>query len=278
MAKVTFILACMLSIAAFVPSAYGQTTPQPGTPEADELANKAFLAANELMDQQKPAEALVRYKEAFALRPDSPAIPFNAGLAAYLSGNYYAAVDMWKKLKTLDPTDWQARAKLVQAYQALGRTADRDTERSELFELRKSGQSPELSKQEKYCREQFTANGLKVMVFEHFELKGDRALRYVFSVLDNTGKAEAYRISLGSYEDTNAIWREATKPTPKKGERLFHLDSYSPDMHATYGMFSPEPSYEETRAMVVKVLEGKSKALSSTTYGTVAPPQEKPKP
>ncbi len=278
MVKPILILVCMLSIAALLPSAYGQTTPQPGSPEADELANKAFLAANELMKQQKPVEALVKYKEAFVLRPDSPAIPFNAGLAAYLSGNYVDALDMWKKLKALDSVDWQARAKLVQAYQALGRTVDRDTERSELFELRKSGKSPELSQQAKYCREQFEANGLKVMAFEHFELKGDRALRYVFSVMNDTGKGEAYRISLGSYEDTNAVWRETTKPTPKKGERLFHLDSYSPGMHATYGMFSHEPSYEETRAMVVKILEGKSKALSSTTYGSAAPPQEKPKP
>ena len=278
MTKLILTLAWTLATGAILLSAHGQTTPQPGSRQADELATKAFKAANDLMDQHKPAEALVKYKEALTLAPGSTGILFNAGLAAYLSKNYGDAAELWKRLKELEPLDWQARAKLVQAYQALGRTAERDAERGALFELRKSGKSPELAQQAKYCREQFEVNGVKVMVFEHFELKGEYALRYVFSVLDHAGKAEDYRISLGSYETTNAFWRESTKPTPKPGERLFHLDGYFKDSHATYGMFSPEPSYEETRAMVVKILEGKSKPVSSTTREPAAKPPEKPKP
>jgi hypothetical protein len=107
--------------------------------------------------------------------------------------------------------------------------------------------------------------GKKVMAFEHFELKGDRALRYVFSILDKTGDAEKFRISLGSYELTNSVWRENTSPKPKDGEGLFHLDGYFTNGHAPCGMFSPEPSYDETRRLVVQILEGKLKASSSTT-------------
>jgi hypothetical protein len=98
------------------------------------------------------------------------------------------------------------------------------------------------------------------MAFEHFELKGERALRYVFSILDATGQAEDWRISLGSYNFTNNVWRETTKPTPKEGERLFHLDGYfKGGSHATFGMFAPEPTYDEVRARVIKILEEKSK-------------------
>jgi len=103
------------------------------------------------------------------------------------------------------------------------------------------------------------------MAFEHFELKGDRGLRYVFSILDRTGNAEEFRISLGSYELTNSVWREKTIPKPKYGQRLFHLDGYFANGHAPYGMFSTEPSYDETRRIVVEILEGKLKASSSTT-------------
>ncbi len=221
-----------------------------------EKANKAFIAGNELMEKGKPAEALARYKEALSLLPDEPSVLFNTGLAAYLAKDYATALDLWKKLKSSDPQDWNLKTKLIQCYQAMGKQAERDAERAELFQMRKSGKIEELSQQESYCRDQFEANKMKVMVFEHFELKGERALRYVFSVLNKAGNDEEFRISLGSYETTNAVWRLATKPKPKEGERLFHLDGYfESGSHATYWMYAPEPSYDEVRSRVIKILE-----------------------
>lgn len=167
---------------------------------------------------------------------------------------------------------------MIQSYQALGKSIERDAERAELIQLRQTGKSEELSNQLQYCREQFEVNGLKVMVFEHFELKGERALRYVFSVLNEGGTGEEYRISLGSYDFTNSVWRETTKPKPKEGERLFHLDGYYKWGHSTFGMFAPEPSYEETRAKVVRILEGKNKAMSSSTNPAPDKPAVKAKP
>jgi tetratricopeptide (TPR) repeat protein len=239
---------------------------------------KAFEAANALMEQHKYAEALVRYKEALALAPGEPAILFNGGLAAYQSGDFTTAADLWQRLKKTDPSDWRLRAKLIQAYQALGKLPERDAERAELFKMWKSGAAQELSKQVEYCRDQFEVNKFKVMAFEHFELKGDRALRYVFSILNESGDAEDFRISLGSYEMTNAIWRETTKPAPKSGERLFHLDGYfKGGGHATYGMFAPEPSYDQMRTRVIQILEGRSKPVSSSTVNP-SPQQPAPKP
>jgi tetratricopeptide (TPR) repeat protein len=251
---------------------------QPTNQDIEQL-EKTFAAANTLMEQHKYAEALARYKEALALAPDEPAILFNGGLAAYQSKNFDTAADLWQRLKKIDPADWHTRAKLVQAYQALGKLPERDAERAELFGWWKSGDNPELSKQVEYCREQFEVSKFKVMAFEHFELKGERALRYVFSILNEKGDAEDFRISLGSYEMTNAIWRETTNPKPKPGERLFHLDGYFKWGHATYGMYAPEPSYEQVRASVVKILEEKAKPIAATTINPSArEPAPKPKP
>lgn len=92
------------------------------------------------------------------------------------------------------------------------------------------------------------------MAFELYELKGDRALRYVFSILNKTEDGEEWRISMGSYKTTNAVWREMQNPRPKDHERLFHLDGYFKNgAHATYGMFFPEPSYDDIRAKVVNM-------------------------
>lgn len=242
------------------------------------LVEKAFDAANALMEQRRYAEALVRYKEAIALAPDDPSLLFNGGLAAYQGKNFATALDLWQHLKRVDPSDWQARSKVIQAYQALNKLPERDAERAELFKIWKSGDNPELSKEVEFCRDQFEVNKYKVMAFEHFELKGDRALRYVFSILNESGDAEDFRISLGSYDLTDAIWRQRANPKPKPGERLFHLDGYfKGGSHATYGMFAPEPSYDEMRARVIQILEGKSKPVSSTTVNPSVSDPPKPK-
>jgi len=240
---------------------------------------KLFWEANTLMEQNKFAAALPLYKEALEIEPEEPSLLFNGGLAAYQTKDFATAANLWSRLKKVDPADWHARAKLIQAYQALGKLTERDTERAELLMMWKSGKDPELAKEFEYCREQFQVNKIKVMAFEHFELKGDRALRYVFSILNEKEDDEDYRISLGSYDLTNAIWHERTKPTPKPEERLFHLDGYFKGMHATYGMYAKEPTYEQVRDQVIKILEARINPVSSSTVNTAAPePAQKPKP
>jgi len=233
------------------------------TPEDEKRVEKAFQTANQLLEAEKPREALKYYNEALAILPKEPSILFNAGMAAFSAEEYEAAADLWRRLKIVDANDWRARAKLIQAYHALKRYADVDSEREELFTLRRSGKIQELSDEAFYCREQFRVGDYKVVAFEHFELKGNRALRYVF-MISKVDKSEEFRISLGSYDMTNAIWRETTKPKPKEGERLFHLDGYFGSGHATYGMYPKEPTYLETRESVVKILEGRAKAMSSS--------------
>ena len=241
------------------------------TEKESATVEKAFDNANQLMEQRKYVEALAAYKEALALAPNADSILFNGGLAAYQSKDYTTALELWLRLKKVDPSDWHARAKLVQVYQALNKFTDRDAERADLIKIWKSGKNEDLSKQSHYCREQFEVDKYQVMVFEHFELKGDRALRYVFTVLQDNTTKEFFRISLGSYEKTNAIWRESAKPKPGVEDRLFHLDGYFPSRHNTYGMYVREPTYEETRQAVVQILKNLRKPISWTIYPQPAP-------
>ena len=89
------------------------------TPQQNTEVELAFDTANKLLEQGKHAEALTHYKKALALLPKEPAILFNAGMAAFGSKDFNTAVDLWKQLKQLEPSDWHLRAKLIQAYQAL---------------------------------------------------------------------------------------------------------------------------------------------------------------
>jgi len=191
-------------------SAFSQQTAVP--PDAE----RAFRSGNALMGEKKYCDALTRYKEGLTSGPDDTSLLYNGGMAAFQCQQYAVAVDLWRHLKALDPADWQTRAKLIQAFQALGKSSEREEERAALFDLRKQDSSGDLAKQIEYCRDQFEAAGEKVMAFENFELKGDRAVRYVFSIIDKSKQEEKYRLSLGSYDTTNAVWHETTKPRPKE--------------------------------------------------------------
>ncbi len=184
---------------------------------------------------------------------------YNGGLAAYLGGKPARAVQLWELLKKLRPGDTALLAKLVQAYQATGEPAKRDAVRQELFELRARADEAVRKKLFRYVRDQFTVGALRVMVFEYFELSGERALRYSFSVRNESGSGEAWAVSLGSYEVTTQIARE--KGEIKKDERMFHLDGYfdGGSIHKLYGMYKKEPTYEDCRKAVEEVLKSEKK-------------------
>jgi len=228
-------------------------------------AEKIKLAGDGFMEANKPGDALPLYKQAVAKDPNNEDALYNGGLAAYLTADFKTAAEMWKALKARDLDDWHLRAKLVQTYQALNDLKARDAERADLFALRGTTKDDSFKKVTQYCREQFSVGATKLMAFEFFELTGEHAMRYRFAILDESGKKEAWYISLGSYDVTNQVAHETGDLKP--GERLFHLDSYAKggDEHKTYDMFKKEPTYEETRAMVVKILEGKLPAKSGTT-------------
>lgn len=248
-------------------------TPEPSDSKiVAQSADAAFRSGNALMGDKKYCEALIRYKDGLHFLPNDTSLLFNAGMAALRCKQYTEALNFWSGLKTLDPEDWQARAGLIQIYQALGKLPERDAERAALFELRKRNPNSELAKQVEYCRDRFEAGGEQVLAFEHFELKGNYALRYVFRITDESGYHAKYRLSLGSYDSTNAIWHETTKPTPKDTDRLFHLDGYYEWGHATYGMYFPEPSYDQVRATVVEVLEKKKQPMSTSTINSSTTP------
>lgn len=240
--------------------------PKPAkTPEQQE-ASAALAAGNQLKKEGKIAEALAKYKEGLAKQPDSANLLWNAGIASQETHDYDTALDCWKKMRKIEPDNWRIRAKLIQSYQAKGLATERDEERKGLLDFYKKAPNEEMMKQECYCREQCEVVKQKVMVLEHFELKGDQAMRYEFVVLDDEGKSK-FKITLGSYDVTNEIMKESG--AVKAGDRGFHLDGYYEGgrIHKTFAMFTSEPAYDDVRKKFVDIMEGKAAALSGTTFG-----------
>lgn len=226
--------------------------------------------------QAKFAEAVARmgannFADAVPLLDDladsypTSTVFWNLGLSATETGDNAKALKAWRAYRAAAPNNWQGRAKLVQAYQALGNLEARDRERAALVALWKQGIDGALAKQEVFCREQFRYGGRKLMALEYFDPAGPKIVVYSFNVLDAAGDTES-RISLGSYELTNQIALELGERP--KDKRLYHLDQYQGSTHRTFGFFLGQPSYEVVRAAALDVLSGKSQASSSSTIGT----------
>ena len=208
------------------------------------------------------AAALEWFAKAVELDPRHATAHGNIGQIYQNQGKAEEALAAYDKAVAAAPQDWRHQAKLVQVYQALGRTDDRDRARAVLKEM----WDEDKVDQPMYCREQFEAGGKKVQAYEYFELRGERAMRYAFFVMKPDGKQPEHRITLGSYEMTTQIAREAGEIG--EDERMFHLDGYyEGGEHRTFGMFKKEPTYEATRVRVVQVLEGKLRAASSSKPG-----------
>jgi tetratricopeptide (TPR) repeat protein len=217
-----------------------------------------------LVAEKKYPEALQAYKDALAKDPKNPVLLYNAGLMASLCEKPNEAIAFWTQEKTIEPDNWRLRAKLIQAYEAASDAKQRDSEREELFKLHKKAVDGELKKLEYYCRDQFSVGKKRIMVFEHFELQGDHAVRLRFMVLKPDGQDVEAKYSLGSYRTTNDIAREMKEIKP--GERLFHLDGYFQGgrSHRTYAFYTNEPKYETVKAAVKEIVEGKRKPTSGT--------------
>ena len=186
---------------------------------------------------------------------------YNAGQSLQLEGKHEESLSNFLRVVNLDPTDWEARTKVIQEYQALGKISERDAHREALLALREKGNIESLNERVMYVRDQFSVGINKVITLEYFDLKGDRAVRYSFMVLDTFGKKTMFKISLGSYQRMTEFFQ--AKGDLRENERVFHLDGYFPGgEHRTYGFFKGEPEYDVVRKLVIEILERKRTHVS----------------
>lgn len=214
----------------------------------------------QLAQEGRHTELFQALKEVLQTTPDDPNLLYNTGLSAYLSGQFAEAAAHWTRLKNLVPQDFQVRAKLVQAYEALHDPISRDAERAELFALYNQ-LAASANKPAHYCRDQFRVGEWTVLAYEHFELVGDMAVRYGFQVFRGSGQKPEFMLSLGSYAATNQYMHQrsmlqldADNFHLEPDERLFHLDEYRDNAHRTLAFYKNEPPYDIVKAAVQETL------------------------
>lgn len=226
------------------------------------LAEDAFRRGADLAEAGHHQAVIPCLLIAYQTYSNSPEVLWNLGIANAEVGNSADALKYWLAYRVAEPNDWQAYAKLIQTHQALGDVAARDKEREALFELRRQAvEGSEVRRAVHYCREQAKVGSQKLLTFEIFEPRGERAVYYFSAILNTSGK-EGFRISLGSYEFTNRVAHESGNLP--KDKRLYHLDRYDNVGHTTFAFYEFRPTYEQFSADVKGILSGTTKPLSGT--------------
>ncbi len=234
----------------------------PSKGEVNAMLDRLLRASEADMVAGRPAEAAEKLDTLAAMGVRNPGVYWNLGTCRGMLGQFDRAVAAWEAYRRVAPDDWHVRPRIIQMCHALGDTERLERERAELLALFRSGAHPDLSAERCYCREQFRIGDVTVLANEIFEPGGPRSVFYEF-LIANLDRTQIGRYSLGSYDSTTLIRREQGKIGPE--ERIYHLDCYDPQRHATFGFFSRPPSYDETRAQVVAALTGALPAVSSVT-------------
>lgn len=201
---------------------------------ASAKANK--LVGVVLLDEQKPAAALPYFQKALQLAPNDPTVH---GL-------------------------------LLQAYAESGDKADRDAQRTILRGLHSDGKHPEFAKIPAYLIETIPVGDKVVQATEFYEPVGEFHFYYRFNIFDAKGNILSF-MALESDDSDQILYAQQHPKQAAAGQRRFSLDGYakSADGHVTqalYTFFNGKPSYDDVRALVVKlVAEGKAPTSGAAT-------------
>ncbi len=218
---------------------------------APEDLNELFQEAVDLAAEGRVEEAVATMEKVQSYEPGHPDVLWNLGLWYAELARDRDALYVWKHYRRVRPGEWQARAKLIQAYQALGDTEWRDTEREALLTWYADLPEELRPDQDLFCREQFRIGERRVMAFEFFEPAGIKRVYLRFSILDDDGKESSW-YSLGSYDAATEIARATGEIGD--GERIYHLDHYSAEHHSRMQFFREMPTYETVRELVADLV------------------------
>ncbi|HVV84803.1 MAG TPA: tetratricopeptide repeat protein [Kofleriaceae bacterium] len=147
------------------------------------LADAFYNAGVLLLDLSKQEEAIADFEKALAIDPKHVDAAYNLGQVHYNRKEFPAALAAWQQARALAPDDFGAAKKVLQALNALGRTADAAKARTDLIAMWKASADPDVQKLTEFVFDQFDTVGWHVYAYETFEPKADDNL-FTFVLTD----------------------------------------------------------------------------------------------
>lgn len=202
----------------------------PTSPKANKLVGVVLL------DQQKASDSLPYFEKALQLSPDDPTVH---GL-------------------------------LLQAYAQSGDKIRRDEQRAILRGFHADGKHPGFAQIPSYLIETIPVGDKVIQATEFYEPSGEFHFYYRFNIFDTTGHIQSF-IALESDDSDQALYAQQHPKQAAEGNRRFSLDGYSKSAdgnvtQSLYAFFDGQPTYDNVRALVVKLVQtGKAAGPATAT-------------
>lgn len=219
----------------------------------------AFLMIGQLYSEQKENEKALKtyYLAKSKIDKESESyrnVLFNLAMLEILKEQNEKAEPLLLELISLSPDDYHAYAKLIQAYYGMKKYDEAQQYKTLLYDAWEHYQLPKNMK-DMFCFDQFKWENKLIQGFERFESDTTQQIyiKHIFYVVNEDDEVE-YKIQT----EYSAISLELGGPK-------YLLCTQSKTMHSTYTIgFNDDFKYDELKAEVIKILEGKSRPSASS--------------
>lgn len=266
------LLTLGLSILIAVPALQAQTQSQPLTVPTEPAAStdpdaginpqaEAKVVAS--LEARKFSTALSEAQTILFANPASPKATKLVGVVLLDQQKPNDALPYFKKALQLAPGDPTIHGLLLQGYAESGDKTNRDAQRAILRSLHSDGKHPGFARIPAYLIETIPVGDKIVQATEFYEPFGEFHFYYRFNLFDTKGNILSF-FALESDDTDQVLFAQKHPKEAAAGQRRFSLDGYSKsaDGHvsqALYTFFDGEPSYDDLRALIVKLVqEGKA--------------------
>ena len=207
------------------------------------LADAAYNAGVVLARAGKQKEAVARFDKALTADPKHVDAAYNAGQGYYDLKQFGKAAERWTAAQKITPDDFNTAKKLLQAYVALGKTAEAAKARDKVFALKKAASDPRLVKMKSFVFDQFDVGKFHIFVYEAFDTSGDLAYVYQFQVTEQDKPIGSVNL------ETSAVIREQGVP--------FLLGMDEGDKHTTFSdkAWKTLPAYKDIKAIAIEKIK-----------------------
>jgi hypothetical protein len=253
-----------------------QHAPPPPNPDAG-ISQQAESKVIANLESRNFAAALTGAKAILADNPDSPKANKLVGVVLLDQHKATAALPYFNIALRLSPGDPTINALLLQAYAESGDRVHRDQQLAILRNYHDDGKHPIFAQIPSFLIETIPVGDKTVQAAEFYQPSGQFHFYYRFNVFDATGHMQSF-FALESDDADQPLFAKQHPKQAAAGQRRFSLDGYSRTANgkvaqALYMFFNGQPSYDDVRNLVVKLVqEGKEPVSAPAPAGSINAP------
>jgi hypothetical protein len=238
---------------------------QPAPPSLTAEQHTLFDAAKKDFGEHHPELALQKMKQLHAMVPENPTITDGTAETALTLGDDAYALSLLRPWTSTHPEDSFALECLARAYAETGDAAGRDRTIAAVLKLHGRTTIEQFKNADRFLveRVKLTSGHLDIyyaiVPFSRYHI-------YILGRQVDAGNALVRQITLESNDMDQVGFAKEHPDLVAEGMRRFSMDSYSankagPDGTATQtqaliGFMDGQPSYDETKARMLKVVSG----------------------